>query len=164
MPICQAVDRPVKAFGPDGALRHSRFSQADAQALHRRGVIFVRRWDRTRTRIICIQFYGDSDVLTRPQRWLKTGTRYSYPEMIENRSVWTHKPLPYGMIRRDLNEPSNTEAVNDALRSLFAGPTLSTVATPVPKSARPKPVPIDLRRPRVMAVGAIDEEEPALAA
>jgi len=164
MTICPAVDhRPVKAFGPDGALRSRRFSQKDAEWLAQRGLVFVTRWSRRRDRIICIQFFDESGILTKPQRWLKTGTRYSYPEMIADHAVWTHKPLPYGMIRADLQAPSNTEAVNDALRNFFAGAALSTVATPASKSAPPNVVSIESHRPRVMAVGSV-EEEPALAA
>lgn len=119
-------DRSVKAFGPDGSLRSQRYSQENAQWLARRELVFVTRWNQARNRIICIQFFDESRLLTKPQRWLKTGTRYSYPEMIENHAVWTHKPLPYRMIRAELEFACPAE-VNQALQSLFAGPALSTV-------------------------------------
>lgn len=122
----QAVDRSVKSFGPDGGLRSRRFSQADAQWLATRGLAFVTKWNRERSKILCIQFFDESGILTKPQRWLKTGTRYSYPEMIADHAVWTHKPLPYRMIRAELEFAAIAE-VNQALQSLFAGPALSTV-------------------------------------
>lgn len=119
MPTCQA-DRSVKVLGPDGSLRRRRRSQEDARALVERGVAVATRWNRERTKLICIQFVG-SDQPTRPQRWLKTGTRYSYSEQIGNRQVWTHKPLPYSLVRRDLDEFASIEQVNARLCALFAG-------------------------------------------
>ena len=158
----KSEDRTVKVLGPEGGLRsRRRYSQEEARGLLRAGVV-VAIWNKRGDRIACIQFYGDQQIPTKPQRWLKTGTRYSYPEQVGNHKVWTHKPLPYRMVRNDQNEWFNSAAVDDGLRSLFAGAMLSTVSTkPEPL---PNVVPIESHRPRVMAVGSVEEEEPALAA
>lgn len=163
MSISQAMDRRlVKAFGSDGELRGRRFSQKDAEWLAKRGLVHVTRWNRTRDRIICIQFFGDSEVLIKPQRWLKTGTRYSYPEQVGNHKVWTHKSLPYRMVRADSDEPFNSVAINDRLRSLFAGPALSTV-TAEPEPAR-NVVSIDSRSREAAPVEVEPEIEPLVSA
>lgn len=127
MQTCQSADRSVKVLGPDGGLRRRRYSQQDATQFVERGLATVARWNRTRTTIICIQFVG-SDSPSRPQRWLKTGTRYSYTEIIGNRQVWTHKPLPYSLVRRDLDEFATIEQVNERLGALFAGAVAGVAA------------------------------------
>jgi hypothetical protein len=164
MPKCKSVNRVVKALGPEGGLRSRRYSQEEARGLLRAGVV-VAIWNKRGDRIVCIQFYGDQQIPTKPQRWLKTGTRYSYPEQVGNRRVWTHKPLPYRMVRADSHEPFSSVAINDRLRSLFAETMLSTaVVEPATRQNVAPVVSIELHRPRVAAVGSVEEEEPALAA
>lgn len=143
----------MKAFGPDGDLRHHAYSQEDAWFLFQRGLVIVTRWNRTRDRIICIQFLGDTLYPTKPQRWLKTGTRYSYPEIFANHAVWTHKPLPYRMVRSELDRPT-IQQVNDALQSLFAGPLLSVV-----RKRNPAAVIVMQRRRRHAAPGTFISPE-----
>jgi hypothetical protein len=160
----ESVDRVVKALGPDGGLRSRRYSQAEARGLLQSGVV-VAIWNKRRDRIACIQFFGDQQIPTKPQRWLKTGTRYSYPEQVGNLRVWTHKPLPYRMVRADWHEPFGSAAINDRLRSLFAGTMLSTaVIEPATRQNVAPVVSIESHRPRAIAVGSVEEEELALAA
>jgi hypothetical protein len=122
-------DRSVRALAPDGALRRTRFSQDDAKFLVGRNLALA-KWNRTRTRISCIQFFGDLAEPITPRRWLKTGTRYSYREEVEGGCAWTHKRLPYGAVDAESGYVEPPEVLEAQMRALFCEVPLSILHQP----------------------------------
>lgn len=125
--ICRSEDQSVKVLGPDGGLRRRRFSQADARALEARRVVLA-KWNRDETRILFVQFYGDRECPAKPQRWHKTGTRYSYPEVIAGEKCWTHKSLPYRAMDAQLGYTEAPPVIDAHIRALFLAVPLSIAA------------------------------------
>lgn len=127
--VDQMEDRSVRALGPDGGLRRRRFSQQDAKALLARKVVLA-KWNHDETRILFIQFFGDQDRPDRPNRWHKTGTRYSFPETVGAYDVWSHKPLPYRAMDAQLGYTEPRDVIETQVRMLFSGVQLSIAAAP----------------------------------
>lgn len=130
--IC-SEDRSVKLLGPDGGLRSRRLSQEDAKRLLERGLVFA-RWDRRQTRIICIQFLNADEPTQAPQRWLKTGSRYSY----RDGQTWKHRKLPHAAVDAHLGHTAMPELIDIQVRDLFAAPMLSIVTATEPTEGAPE--------------------------
>lgn len=134
--VCSEDDRSVKAFGSDGELRRKRFSQESAKRLAElRTVVAV--WDRRRTRILTIHFYGDSRIPLKSR--LKAGTRYSFQEQVADRRAWTHKRLPYQAIDAQTGFVEQPEIIDQYIRLLFQAVPASIMASGVPKVTVQKP-------------------------
>lgn len=122
-----ALDRSVKILGPDGSLRKWRCGQADALAFYRLGLCLA-CWNHAHTRISCIQWLGSSGRPEKPQRWLRTGTRFSYKERHAEQSVWAHKALPYAAADQQLHRLGTPEEITAEVRAMFLT-VLSSILT-----------------------------------
>lgn len=133
----QVEDRSVKAFGPDGELRRKRFSQDSARRLAElRTVVAV--WDRRRSRIVSIHFYGESRIPLKSR--LRAGTRYSYLEQVSDRRTWRHKGLPYQAMDAATGRVESPEIIDRAIRLLFQQVPTSIMSSDVPNVTVPKPI------------------------
>lgn len=127
--VGRIVDQSVRSLGPDGGLRRRRFSQADAKQLIARGQV-IGKWNRTRTRVQTIQFFDREGAdPAKPQRWHKTGTRYSYAEAVGDHSCWCHKALPFRAMDAQLGNVEPREVIDAHVRELFCGVLVSLLQT-----------------------------------
>jgi len=129
------VDQSVRSLGPSGEPYRRRYSQADAQALAARGQVYA-NWNRLGTRIRTIQFFPrDGGNPSAPQRWLKTGTRYSFTEKVGDYECWTHKALPHRAVDAQLGYVEPNEVIQSHIRALYMAVPLSIVAAAERKRA-----------------------------